>query len=71
MLFLTKRLAGLSGKYFMAQQQDIGRGNLTWLIGWLKFLLKDKKLASFPTVNPPMPFRGDDGRTEGCQSVLP
>ena len=22
----------------------------------LKFLLKDKKLASFPTVNPPMPF---------------
>ena len=40
MLFLTKRLAGLSGKYFMAQQQDIGRVN-----GYIEEMMEGQKVV--------------------------
>ena len=39
MLFMTKRLAGLSSKYFMAQQQDLGKVN-----GYIEEMMEGQKV---------------------------
>ena len=40
MLFLTKRLAGLSSRYFLAQQQDIGKVN-----GYIEEMMEGQKVV--------------------------
>ncbi len=40
MLFMTKRLAGLSSKYFLAQQRDIGRVN-----GYIEEMMEGQKVV--------------------------
>ena len=40
MLFMTKRLAGLSSKYFLAQQQDLGKVN-----GYIEEMMEGQKVV--------------------------
>ncbi len=40
MLYMTKRLAGLSGKYFLAQQQDLGKVN-----GFIEEMMEGQKVV--------------------------